>query len=852
MQHPDLWRRSLASVLYAASLLTLMPSPRLTAQESAVIRGLVVRRDDGSPLKGVVITVADAGFQAASDQRGHYVLPRLSAGPHLILFREIGYQPARVEILLAPGETRTLDAALEPNPVLLGEIEVTSPTRTPERALTAPASISIVESSAARDVSITGQAPLALAGLPGVDVVQNGMNDFNVNTRGFNGALNRRVLVLLDGRDLATSFTGSQEWSALSLPLEDISQIEMVRGPGSALYGPNAFNAVLDIRTPSARDVVGTKLTLAGGELGTLQGDLRHAGLFRAGRFGYRVNVGYRRNDTWSRSRTNIGDLAREYSEAIDTTQSQPMAPFPGFELQPLRGQTKSGPPGLPGVATGDRDALVTLYGTARLEFYATSGAVLTAEGGDARTDNETYLTGAGRGQGFRSLRPWARVAWDARNLHAMAWYSGRSQPTAIALGSGTRVSELSRDFHGELRYDRAILNQRGQIVLGGSLRSTFVDSDTTLFPLADDARTDWYYSAYSQLEYQVLSRLRLIGAARLDDGDLFSTQLSPKAAAVYSPNEWHAIHLSFSRAFQTPTTTTFFLGLPAGPPADFSALEAGLRASPLGPALAGVPEGGLFTRSSAVPLLVLGNRNLDVERILSWEVGYKGQFARRVFVTLDAYYNRLANFVTEPLPGVNPAYGPWTAPAEVSASARTAVEGAVRDQLAAAGQPIAATGLTRLADGRTAIVLSFGNAGRATTKGIEFGTGVRVGEHIRFDANYSVFGFAIKTSSLVPGSIVLPNTAKHRVNLSVAYTGRHGLDARVSARLVSGYIWASGIFTGTVPSSQTIDGSFGYQMSSSLYLHLVGTDLLDQRRYQVFGGSVIGRRVLGGLTLTL
>ena len=110
-----------------------------------------------------------------------------------------------------------------------------------------------------QSVSITGQAPVALQSVPGVDVVQSGVNDFNVNARGFNSSLNRRVLVLQDGRDLAIAFLGSQEWNGLTQPLEDLGKVEMVRGPGSALYGANAFSGVVNITTPTAREVIGTE-----------------------------------------------------------------------------------------------------------------------------------------------------------------------------------------------------------------------------------------------------------------------------------------------------------------------------------------------------------------------------------------------------------------------------------------------------------------------------------------------------------------------------------------------------------------------------------------------------------------
>ena len=87
---------------------------------------------------------------------------------------------------------------------------------------------------------------MALQSVPGVDVVQSGVNDFNVNARGFNSSLNRRVLVLQDGRDLAIAFLGSQEWNGMTQPLEDLGKVEMVRGPGSALYGANAFSGVVE------------------------------------------------------------------------------------------------------------------------------------------------------------------------------------------------------------------------------------------------------------------------------------------------------------------------------------------------------------------------------------------------------------------------------------------------------------------------------------------------------------------------------------------------------------------------------------------------------------------------------
>ena len=87
---------------------------------------------------------------------------------------------------------------------------------------------------------------------------------------------------------------------------------------------------------PTAREIVGTKLTVGGGELESLRGDLSHAGVVGGGRFGYRVNGGYYRSDTFTRSRTLVdgSSLATEYAPATD-------APIgPAREARPLSGQT--------------------------------------------------------------------------------------------------------------------------------------------------------------------------------------------------------------------------------------------------------------------------------------------------------------------------------------------------------------------------------------------------------------------------------------------------------------------------------------------------------------------------------
>ncbi len=824
-------------------LLSVVASP-LVAQGTGSVQGTVTRADDGAPLPGVTVTIEGTRLSAWTDQNGRYVLRRVPAGLRTILIRRLGFRSYETAVNVVAGVTHTQDAALASEAIRLGELVVTAASLAPERVVEAPAAVSIVDRALARDLSLTAEAPRALAHLPGVDVVQNDGNDYNVNARGFNASFARRMLVLLDGRDLAFSFLGLPAWGVQNL-LNDMRQIEVVRGPGSALYGANAYSGVISFTTLSAREAVGTRLTLGGGELSMLSGDLRHAGVTSEGRFGYKVNVGYNRSDLWSVARTTSdgGDMRREYGQATDYAVPDLIEAFPlfGQELDPLTRE-----------AVGEPDPMVNMYGSARLDYYRDDGSVVTVEGGHGVTENQVWVSPLGRNQGDKITRPWVRAAWAADRFNLMLWYGSEDfvRPTR-GMGSAAFYHNVSSTVHAEAQYNRPLLSGRGRMVVGASARSLSTNTKGTVLAAESDDRRDRFYAAYGQFELELAPHVRVVGAARFDTGDLFDAQFSPRGAIVYEPAEQHAVRFTVSRAFQSPSQTQFFAGAIAGAPADFSALEAGLRASPLGPALAGVLDGDLFTNSSAVPILLLGNDELKVEKVTSLELGYKGQISERVFLTIDGYYSRSTDFVTEMLPGVNPAYAPWTAPEVVPEELRATLEQTVRDQLLAGGQPFAAAGLTRLGNGNTAIVASFTNFGKVNEYGVEVGVGVSVTPEIQLDGNYTLFEFAIDSTSLLPGVELLPNTPMHKVNLSASYTGRQGFDVRMGARFVDSYDWASGLFAGRIPSSQTVDISAGYRINRYTRVHVIATNVLDQRRYHMYGGAVIGRRVLGGMTVT-
>ena len=131
---------------------------------------------------------------------------------------------------------------------LFGEPVTTSVTGSPQRATEVPASMTIVT---ADDISRSGarDLPGILRHVGGIDVLQWANDHADIAIRGYNQASSPRRLVLIDGRQVYTDYYGYTPWSTLPVVLADIRQIEIVRGPNTALFGFNAVGGVINIIT---------------------------------------------------------------------------------------------------------------------------------------------------------------------------------------------------------------------------------------------------------------------------------------------------------------------------------------------------------------------------------------------------------------------------------------------------------------------------------------------------------------------------------------------------------------------------------------------------------------------------
>ncbi|MBP8072604.1 MAG: TonB-dependent receptor [Brevundimonas sp.] len=159
----------------------------------------------------------------------------------------------------------------------LSLVEVVSVSRRPEALADAAAAIFVISADDIRRSGATS-LPEVLRLAPNLNVQRVNSVDYAISARGFNGyETSNKLLVMVDGRSIYSTLSSGVFWDARDLVLEDIERIEVISGPGGALYGSNAMNGVINIITRSARDTMGTLVSAGvGNEEATLT--LRHGG----------------------------------------------------------------------------------------------------------------------------------------------------------------------------------------------------------------------------------------------------------------------------------------------------------------------------------------------------------------------------------------------------------------------------------------------------------------------------------------------------------------------------------------------------------------------------------------------
>ena len=772
-----------------------------------------ITRENGSGIGGVIVQVVETGAVELSDANGDFRFT-LPGGTYSLQFVAGENVTTESNVVVNDGQTTRVDKKVDWNLSVAETITVYSASRRVERVVEAPSAVTVVPPEDIAAVAPSGQAPRIIESAPGVDYTSSGLYDTNFNARGFNSSLNRRILTLVDGRDPAVAFLGSQEWAALSFPLDEMASVELVRGPGSALYGANAFSGVLNMTTKQPKLTPGGRLLLSGGDLNTRRADLRHAGGL-GGEVFYRVVGGYQQSDDFARSR----NATVEYTTVCTSTAQTNCL---RREAVPLA-----------------MDEVNVRFGGLRFDKHFANTNVLTGEGGFSTIEGPVFQTGIGRVQVTDVERPWFRLNYNMPHWNIGGYWDARKAENQVALASNARLYEDSSNLHGEIQTNWDFFGGKTRVIGGIAYNSQEVDTANpqgvgTLMLQPHDERQQ---SAFAQAEFDLGTKFKLVGAARWDDSTLHESQFSPKGAIVFTPASNHTLRYSYNEAFQRPNYSELFLAAPAGAPvnlANIAAVTPGAQA--LAPFLQQLGFGPL-------PILARGNENLDVEKVRSHEIGYAGIFAGKVFLTVDVYQSHMKDFVTDLLPGVNlDAFPSYTVPSSLPGPVVAGL-----NQFLGLALGANRAGLTTV-NGQPALVFSYTNAGEVDTQGAEIAVNYYVTNNWLIDANYSHFDFDVKSSQI--GDQLLPNAPENKFNVGLGWRGDR-FDAKATYRWVEEFDWAAGIFVGHIPQYSVINLSANFKVTDFLGIGADVSNATDDEHWESFGGDLMGRRALGFVSLS-
>ena len=231
-------------LLLLAAVIFLLPG---VAGAQAVVRGTVYDRQNNEPLVGAHV-IFDRGKGTSTDEKGLYSFTTIP-GTLAIEFKYIGYRSQTETLTITAGETLELNVVMDPESQFIDQI-VVSADRMEQKRSELTVSMDVIKSEYLIRTHITDAQEL-ITKMPGIEVL-----DGQASIRGGSGfsyGVGSRVLALIDGLPMMSADAGGIKWNFL--PLENLSQVEIIKGASSVLYGSSALNGVINFRTADASNV---------------------------------------------------------------------------------------------------------------------------------------------------------------------------------------------------------------------------------------------------------------------------------------------------------------------------------------------------------------------------------------------------------------------------------------------------------------------------------------------------------------------------------------------------------------------------------------------------------------------
>lgn len=781
------------------------------APATGSVRG-VVRGADGEPVAGATISHQGSGGAAIAGADGAFLLEGIPAGRQALVVEAAGRGSAVVTVEVQAGAVAAVDATLGEVTAVGEEIVVTG-LRAPEKRLDSPVNVEIVSEKDIQRAAGAGYLS-ALAGVKGLDFASAGIGDQRISARGFTTQFNSRMLTMLDGRLAQLPGNGLPQGNLLPATGLDMKMIEVVVGPASALYGPNAHTGVVNVITKTPWDQSGAALVVRGGSQDMLSGAARLAGTV-TGDLGWKVNAEMMRAEDFAPSRTRSirGDDGIRRTPHFYGTD---VAPPGGMAVPVFEGDLVGGydlesakADGSVYYRFGEDWQAVASYGFSRNDGFALTNAGRNHIRGWEVQHQAIQLSGGGLFAQVTRTASDAGRTYPINNLAPLVASMGGTEALGEAeleeLRRSIRFVDKSQMVDSDVQYHRAFGGLKATV--GGQVRSYMPESQGSYLSDADQSIQATELGAYAQLDHVFLAdRLRLVGAARVDHHSDYATQLSPSATAVYAVAPGHNVRAGYQRAFKSPTILENHLlinGILVGNRTGFEIRDA---------------DGGVVATIDP----------LEPERVNSVELGYKGVFGTRLFVEGVIYNSWYRNFISPLTQQANPnAMDPATATFGYYPDGTIVGEGS------------AAPGT----------LFTYVNFGEATVRGIDVGATFLPIDGLELSGSGSFIDLADFSSGESPQRELLLNVPSLKLKGAVTVAGLGLPDAflRLSARYHNAYDFESGYWSssrfGKVPAGVVADIGAGYELrGTGMSLSATVANLFGSRDPDVLGVPVPGR----------
>jgi outer membrane receptor for ferrienterochelin and colicins len=748
------------SVGWLLALLVLLPGPAL-GQTGRIVG--TVADAEGRAVSGAQVSVVGTRLGGIANAQGRFEIAHVPAGVHELRVSHVAFRASgghRVEV--RPGEETLVALSVESATVQLDGI-VVSAGRRPQRITEAPASITRIDAQAI-DNAVGNTFAGLLKEVKGLDFVQVGATSVGVNARGFNSSFNNRMLMMEDGRIAVLPENGLPVGQFTAVPKIDLAGVEVLVGPGAALYGADASSGVITLQSRDPREFPGTTVEVLGGNRQYKNVQARHAGSF--GDFGYKAAVEWQDVNDWENTVSYVNGTLPE--TGVDGNVN--------WNARVARG-------------TG---ALVWYRDNGRLELstgMSESDGVGQTNVGRNQLDGWRYnflqAKAAFPGWFFNAYRTQSQSG-DSYALNRFT--ENRAQPANA--GKSDEEIRLMSDWpsNGRLYAVEAQNNFRlapllgTQVVWGAQYRRDVVSSDRQWLTdrLTGADLSVGQFGVYGQTETPLFPWLNLVLAGRMDDHEHYDRQFSPKAGVVVMPAEHQAVRLTYNRAFKSPTILQTSFYIPNFAP---------------GIAVMGNTQGYEVRNAAGQVLNTFGA--VVPEENETWELGYKGVLGNRLFVDVTGWRGRYENFLS-PLQLINfPALGTF-----------------------------AYTGGQRVVDeaGNPQATLIYFNLGEARLRGAEAGLNFLVSPRFNVRGTYSwtelqsiekvdIKNFAGAPDTAKVTELSSLNSPEKKLTLGAGFTDIHNLSGGLTMRRVDEYFFASGINKGTIPEFTAFDVSLSYRL---------------------------------------